>query len=130
MKKYLFTIFSIIFILSAVLLVFSLPQCGHGGFSMGAAMDSTGAKSCGGNMYDQHLAFLQTIFLAKLEWIIFLLISLLIAAAATVVYVQLDSMLNEHRIEKFKNHYYRLTKSFDTLALQFHSGTIFQKLLE
>jgi len=131
MKRYLFTIFTLVFIASAVLLAFSLPQCGHGGFSLGAAMNSAGAKSCGGNMYDQHLAFLQTIFLAKLEWIIFLLILLLIS---TTVWVSIKIVQYCKEIfyldDKLKKFYYRLAKPFDCLALQFHRGRIFQKLLE
>ncbi|RJR31439.1 hypothetical protein C4569_02330 [Candidatus Parcubacteria bacterium] len=70
MKRFFYLIISSLFVLSAVLLVFSLPQCGHENFSLGAAVNTS--KSCSGNMYDQHIHFLLTLFLAKLEWIFLL----------------------------------------------------------
>lgn len=130
MKKALFTVIAIIFITSAVLLVYSLPQCGHGGFQLGPAMSSTGSSHCGGNIYDRHITFLQTVFLARLEWLLLIILVILLVLTLFVFRQFLFKIQSFYPKEKLKKYFYRLSKPFDCLALANCQGRIYQRLLE
>jgi len=130
MKRKSFTIISIIFIVSAILLVFSLPLCGHGGFKLGPAVHSSGMQSCGGNIYDSHITFLQTIFLAKLEWLIFFVLALFSSLVVAVVFSPIYNAITIYIKDKLKLYFYKLSKPFDCLAPAYCRGRIYQRLLE
>jgi len=130
MKRYFLTILSVIFIVSAILLVFSLPQCGHGGFKLGPVMGSTGGGHCGGNIYDRHITFLQTIFLAKLEWILFIILVLFVISTLFIFQPILFKIQTFYQKERLKKYFYNFSKLFEPLALVNCQGRVYQKLLE